>query len=134
MKKLLSIAALFVALTGTAFAANNYDLNIVKPAAKVNVKAVATVKVTAKGDYHINTEYPAKLSLTAPEGVKLDRNKLTLQDATLTEKVLKFDVKLTASTAGKKTITGELKGAVCTENECLPFNENVSIEVDVAAK
>lgn len=134
MKKLLSIAALFVALTGTAFAANNYDLNIVKPAAKVNVKAVATVKVTAKGDYRITQDYPAKLSLTAPEGVKLDRNKLTIQDATLTENVLKFEIKLTASTAGKKTITGELKGAVCTDDACIPFSEKVSIEVDVAAQ
>ncbi|MFY0534455.1 hypothetical protein [Nannocystis pusilla] len=105
-----------------------------KPAAKVNVKAVATVKVTAKGDYHINKEYPTKLSLTAPDGVTLDRNKLTLQDAKITEKVLKFEIGLTAATSGKKTITGELKGAVCTEEDCIPFIEKVSIDVEVAAK
>lgn len=64
MKKILITAALFVAMTGTAFAANHYDLNIVKPAAKVNVKAVAKVKVTAKDGYRINKEYPTKLSLT----------------------------------------------------------------------
>lgn len=66
--------------------------------------------------------------------MKLDRSKLTMQDATLTEEVLKFEIGLTAATAGKTTITGELRGAVCTENDCIPFNEKLSIEVDVAAK
>ncbi|WAS91451.1 hypothetical protein [Nannocystis punicea] len=134
MKKVLTVAALFTALTGTAVAASNYDLTIEKPAAKVNVKTVAAVKVTAKGAYHINKEYPTKLSLTAPDGVTLDRDKLTAQNAKITEKVLKFEIGLTAATAGKKTITGELKGAVCTENDCIPFSEKVSIEVGVAAQ
>ncbi|PCC68906.1 hypothetical protein SAMN02745121_07564 [Nannocystis exedens] len=134
MKKILTIAALLTALTGTAFAATNYDLTIEKPAAKVNVKAVAAVKLTAKGVYRINREFPARLSLTAPDGVTLDRTKLMAADAKITEKELKFEIGLTASTAGKKTITGELRGAVCNDADCIPFTEKVSIEVGVAAQ
>ncbi|WAS98861.1 hypothetical protein [Nannocystis punicea] len=59
---------------------------------------------------------------------------LTVQDATLTDEVLKFESRMTASTAGKKTITGELESAVCTDNNCEIFKEAVSIEVDVAAQ
>ncbi|WP_434424782.1 hypothetical protein [Nannocystis pusilla] len=130
MKKILSIAALLAAMTGTAFAANYYDLTIVNPAVKVNVKAVATVKVTAKGDYRIDKNYPTRLTLTEPDGVTLDRDKLTIKDAKLTEKVVKFEVGLTAVSTGKKMITGELRGAVCTKNDCIPFNEKLSIDID----
>jgi hypothetical protein len=31
-------------------------------------------------------------------------------------------------------ITGELSGAVCSTEECMPFHEKFIIEVDVAAK
>ena len=37
----------------------------------------------------------------------------------------------TASSVGKKTLTGELKYAVCTANECIPKTEKIVINVDV---
>jgi len=132
MKKALSIAALLVtAIAGTAFAADHYDLSIKAPAAKAKEKATATVTVKAKGAMHVNVDYPTKLTLTAPEGVKLEKEKILGKEAAKFDKEeLKFDVAFTTDSAGKKTINGELKFAVCDANTCNPKTEKISIEVE----
>ncbi|MCC6554521.1 MAG: hypothetical protein IT372_16200 [Polyangiaceae bacterium] len=133
MKKTLTIAALFfAAITGTATASDQYEVKIESPRAKASAKAVASISVAPKGDFHFNKDYPSKLTLTAPEGVKLEKEKLTAKDAAkLDEHGVKFEVAFTADSAGKKTITGELKSAVCTKTECKPFVEKIAIEVEV---
>jgi len=135
MKKLLSAVALVIAATatlGTAVAGDLYDLNIKSPSAKANERAVVKVSIAPKGAYHVNTEYPVKLTLTAPDGVKLDKEKQTKGDAKRFEKAgLDFEVGFTASGAGKKSFTGELKFAVCTDTDCKPSSEKVAFDVDV---
>ena len=133
MKKLVSVAALLIAATaGTALAAAGYDLTVNKPSAKANERAVAKISISPKGSFHVNTEYPVKLTLTAPDGVTLEKTKQTKDDATRFEKTeLDFDVAFTASTSGTKTFNGQLKFAVCTDTECKPTVESVSFDVDV---
>ena len=136
MKKLVSAAAVsLVALAAAAlpaFAGDQYDVNIQVPSAKATEKAVVKVGVRPKGAYHVNTEYPVKLTITAPDGVKLDKDTQRKDDAKRFEKTaLDFEVGFTASGAGKKSFTGELKFAVCTDTECKPTTEKVTFDVDV---
>ena len=135
MKKLVPALALLLAATaalGAAAAGDQYDLRISAPAAKVAERAVASVVVTPKGAFHVNTEYPVKLKLTAPDGVTLEKDTLRGADAKRFEKAgLDFEVAFTAAASGKKTFFGELKFAVCTDTECKPTTEKVSFDVDV---
>ena len=134
MKKALS-AALMLATTvvlGGAMASDRYDLSATAAAAKVNTHAVAKVSVAPKGAYHMNLQFPVSLKVTAPDGVKLDKDKLTKDDAKRFDKAgLDFEIGFTAASAGKKTLTGELRFAVCTDTDCQPQKESVTITVDV---
>jgi hypothetical protein len=133
MKKLVSLAALLVAATaGSALAAANYDVNVNKPSAKAGERAVAKISVQPKGDFHVNTEYPIKLTLNPPDGVKLEKTKQTKDDAKRFEKAgLDFEVAFTSDGSGTKAFSGELKFAVCTDTECKPTVEKVAFDVDV---
>lgn len=136
MKKVLTVAALLLAATtGTAFAGDKlFNIKIDGKSAKANAKGESTIVITPAAGYHVNQEFPLKLKLTAPGGVKLEKDVIAKGDkaAKLEEQKLGFTVAYTADSPGKKTITGELKFAVCKgEQECLPQKETVSIDVDV---
>jgi hypothetical protein len=135
MKKTLTIAALFLtAVTGTAFAADNYALSINAPSAKASAKSTATIKIEPKGGYKMNLDYPTKLTLTAPDGVKIEKTKLTKADTDevkVDKSAAAFEVKFTAESKGKKSFTGEVKFAVCTENDCQNKVEKVAFDVEV---
>lgn len=133
MKKSLFAAALFAfAVAGTAYADSKFAVSVSAPSAKVSAKATAVVKVVPQGDFHMNPDYPARLTLTAPDGVTLDKEKITAKEAKRLDKDgLEMSVAFTAASAGKKSIAGELKFAVCKESECSPQTVKVSIDVDV---
>ncbi len=98
----------------------------------------AGVKVTPAKGFHMSTDYPIKLSLEAPAGVKLDKSEFNSGkgaqgDATeFGEKGLAFTVKATADKAGDYTINGVLKFGVCDDQSCHPKKQ--PIEITVAAK
>ena len=131
MKKALSFAALaIVAFAGLAFAGDKFDLKVSSAKGKAGEKATATVTVTAKGDYHVNLDYPHKLILTAPDGVTVEKVKLVASDAKVSKEQLQFSVVATSAAAGSKTIDAELKSAVCTEDTCEPFSQKITIQVE----
>lgn len=114
---------------------------IVAPSdARAGAEAVARIIVTPGKGYHVNTEYPTKLQLTAPSGVALGKSEFTAGghdkakgDADeLAEQSLAFAVKLTPSASGSYTINGKFKFAVCDVSQCLPKKE--AIAITVAAK
>src|SRR6516165_10458996 len=140
MKKLVA----FVALSLPALAAvaqpqgerattASYVLKVEAPPAKKGQKAVAKVKITPAAGYHMNKEYPTSLVLSSvPAGVLVDKMKQTAKDAAKWEEAEgEFDVAYTASEPGKKTVSGEIKFAVCSANTCDPKKSNVSFEIDV---
>jgi len=137
MKKVF-LAACLTASTLAPFAAGaqgpdaSYILKVEAPAAKKGQPAVAHIKVTPGAGYHMNKEYPTSLALTPPAGVTLAKAKLTAKDAAKWEEPGgQFDVSYTAAAAGKQTVTGELKFAVCSANSCDPKKSPVSFEIDV---
>jgi hypothetical protein len=105
--------------------------------AKAGSEAVAKITVTPGSGYHVNTEYPIKLTLTPPSGVALAKDRFTAgghdkakgdADA-LDEQQLVFAIKLTPSASGDYTINGNFKFAVCDKDQCLAKQENIAIKV-----
>jgi hypothetical protein len=105
--------------------------------AKAGAEAVAKITVIPGAGYHVNTEFPTKLTLTSPQGVVLAKAQLVAGghdkakgDAdTLDEKQLAFAVKLTPAASGSYTINGDFKFAVCDASQCLPKRETIAIAV-----
>lgn len=105
--------------------------------AKAGAEAVARITVTPGSGYHVNTEYPIKLTLTPPAGVTLAKDKFVAgghdkaqgdADA-LDEKQLAFAIKLTPASSGDYTINGNFKFAVCDKDQCLAKQETIAIAV-----
>lgn len=130
-----STAFLFVSslLAGRALAEGPpYTVSAVVPAAKVGAAASAHIEIKPAAGYHVNKDFPTSLKLVAPAGVDLPKAKLAKGDAgvKVEEKEAGFDVPFTVKEAGKKTITGQLSFAVCTETSCVPQKTQVSINVE----
>jgi hypothetical protein len=146
MKKLVLIGSLFLSAaalaqpvapprTSDSMPAHgdvSYVLKVDAPAAKKGERAVAHLKITPGAGFHMNKEYPTSLALSPPDGVTLDKSKLTAKDAAkFDEAQAQFDVAYTAAKPGKQTVTGELKFAVCSANSCDPKKSVVRFEIDV---
>ena len=71
-----------------------------------------TVTLTAKGEFHINQDYPWKLIVG---DVKLDKTKFVLSEKTAS---------VTGAPKGKAT----LKGAVCSKDQCHKIEKEVTIQ------
>jgi hypothetical protein len=93
--------------------------------------------VTPGKGYHVNTEYPVKLTLTSPAGVTLAKAEFLAGGSAkgkgdadvLDENQLAIAVKLTAAQSGSYTINGNFKFAVCDKDQCLAKKETIAIAV-----
>jgi hypothetical protein len=80
----------------------------------------------------MNLDYPLTLKLVPPAGVTLAKASLTKQDAKLLNaQEGQLEVVLTGSEVGAKSVAGELRFAVCTEDTCEPQKVAIAIAVDV---
>jgi hypothetical protein len=137
MRKLaLSLALVLPSLSSSFVAAqaadSSYTLKVEAPPAKKGQKSVAHIHITPGAGFHMNKEFPTSLSLSPPDGVTLDKQKLGIKDAAKWEETEgAFDVAYTAAGPGKKVVTGELKFAVCSANSCDPKKSPVRFEIDV---
>ena len=119
--------------------ADEGTLTIDKAEGKAGSELTSNVKVTPAGAYHVNTEFPSKLTLEPPAGVKLAKTEFTAggmdkaqgDAVAFSEQALAFAVKATADKAGTYDIKGTLKFAVCTNNntQCLPKKQPVTVTV-----
>jgi hypothetical protein len=95
-------------------------------------EAVVTVDVAPKTGWHLNKEFPTKLSVTAPDSVKVTKAVQTAADATvLTDNAGQWTVRFTAAAAGTQSFAGKFKFAVCTDTTCDPKREELSWKVAV---
>lgn len=95
-------AALVGTVVSTAHADDNYDLAI----------GGGKVTVTAHAGWHINQEFPWKLTVGDQ---KLDKSHFTL-------------AKTTATLTGAPKGAGQLRGAICSDTTCVPFKADVEIK------
>lgn len=119
---------------GTTVAADSsykVKVQLPGPVAK-GAEAVAYVTLEAASGWHVNKDFPIKLTIDPPEGVKVDKAKQRQADAvTFTDHKARFAVKYTASSAGNKAFNGKFKFAVCTDDTCNPKRVKLAFDVDV---
>ena len=82
----------------------------------------------------MNAEAPITVALTPAAGVTLKKDKLTRADlAASTKDSARFDIPVSVTDAGKKTIGAEARFVICQEQACKPVKESVTLAVDVTA-
>ena len=114
-------------------------LTVDKAEGKAGSELTSNIKVTPAGAYHVNVEFPIKLTLEPPAGVKLAKSELTAggmdkvqgDAVAFSEQALAFAVKATADKAGTYDIKGTFKFAVCTNNntQCLAKKQPITVTV-----
>src|SRR5262249_12333740 len=108
-----------------------------KAEAKAGTEATAAVKLAPSTGYHIATDYPIKLVLEPPAGIKVakteltagGRNKVQGDAQTLSEQALAFAVKATPEKAGAYEIKGTFKFGICEKDACHPKKQPITITV-----
>jgi hypothetical protein len=133
MKRFTFVLASALALaSGSARADALYEVTKTEPKLAVGGTATATLTMKAKGGWHLNAEAPISLALTAAAGVTVPKPKLSRGDlASSSTDSARFDIPVSASEAGKKTITAEAKFVICQEQACKPVKETVTLALDV---
>lgn len=112
-------------------------LTIAKVEAKAGSPVTAEIKLAPGSGYKLATDFPIKLQLEQPTGVKLDktnmkaggRNKEQGDAATLSEQSLAFAVPLTPEAAGTYEIKGVFTFGVCEKDSCHPRTQPITIQV-----
>jgi hypothetical protein len=95
-------------------------------------EGVATITLTATGEYHLNKEFPTVLEVTAPAGVEVGKPKQGIDDAASFEaKTATWQVKFTSKDSGDKQFAASFRFAVCTETTCDPKKEALAWNVPV---
>jgi hypothetical protein len=75
---------------------------------------------TAKGSWHVNVEYPAKLEVLAAEGFTVAKTVWRKEDAAqFDEQQLRFDVALTPTQAGELPVEFKFKFGLCSGDRCV---------------
>lgn len=136
MTRLLLALALVGAAAPAARAGEEALYEITKTDLKVAVGGTATTSLTikVKGGWHVNGEAPISVALTPATGLSLKKVKLTRADlAATTSDSARFDIPVSATEAGKKTINAEAHFVICQEQACKPVKETLALAVDVSA-
>ena len=85
----------------------------------------------ARGGYHVNQDYPIRVDVKAPAGVKLAKASLGKPDAaTFNEQQASFKLPFSAS-AGAHDLTAVVDFAVCTKETCVPDQRTVALAFQV---
>ena len=110
-------------------------LTIDKASAKAGSEASAAIKVAPGSGYHLSTDFPIKLTLEPPDGVKLAKAELVAgkgqkgdADA-FSEQQLAFTVKATADKPGSYEVKGWFRFGVCDKDSCHPKRQPIAIAV-----
>ncbi len=107
----------------------------VPPNATRGEATIARVRVAPKAPWHMNLEYPAKMSLEATDGVELDAPLLRKGDAErYDDDALVFSVLFTPSEKGAQSIAAKVDFAVCGDSACGPVTESVELAFEVACR
>ena len=124
----------FVLAAGVSTAGDAlYEIKKTEPKVAVGGTGTASLTITAKAGWHVNAEAPITVALTPPAGVTLAKAKLTRADlAQSSPDAARFDIPVSATEAGKKTINAEARFVLCQEQACKPVKETLTLAVDVA--
>ena len=134
MKRLLLALALTTATATAARAADSlYEITKVEPKVALGSTGIASLTIKVKGcGWHVNDEAPISVALTPPPGLTVKKSKLTRADlAASSRESARFDIPVSATEAGKKTIGAEAHFVLCQEQACKPVKETVTLAIEV---
>jgi hypothetical protein len=111
---------------------NTFKLSLVgEPEYSAGSAATLKLVLEARGNYHVNQDYPIKIDLKAPAGVTLPKASLGKPDASeFGEKIARFELPFSA-TAGAYELSADVDFAVCTPETCVPDQRKLAIKVAV---
>jgi hypothetical protein len=134
----LALVLAFVPLTLAAGATaaraaeSLYEITKVEPEFVVGATGTASLTIKVKGGWHVNDEAPISVALTTPSGVTVKKAKLTRADlAASSKESARFDIPVSATEAGKKSIGAEAHFVLCQEQACKPVKETVTLAIEV---
>ncbi len=118
--------------------ADEGTLTIDKASGKVGSELVSKISIKPASEFHVNTEFPVKLTLEPTDGLTFAKSEYTaggmnkaVGDASqFTEKGLDFAVKATAAKPGTYEVKGTFKFAVCKDIQCFPKKQPITITID----
>ena len=89
------------------------------------------VRLTPRGNYHVNQDYPMTITLTGPDGVTFPSATVERAAATAyTEQLATFAVPFTAP-AGQHDVRAVVDFAVCTPEACMPDTRTLAVHLAV---
>jgi hypothetical protein len=95
--------------------------------ASKGAKVTVSVEITPKAGFHLNKDFPTKLTVTPPAGVTVAKAEQSAADAVAFEPGHgTWQVVFTADSAGAKAFTGRMKFAVCTDTTCNPQKQDLA--------
>lgn len=104
----------------------------VPDAAQAGQNATATISLEPKTGWKLNLEFPTKLTIKAPDGVKVAQATQGIADAAaFSEKAGSFKVSFTPEAQGTKNSAADFRFAVCTKTTCDPKEATLAWAVDV---
>lgn len=105
----------------------HYEVQVQAAGTKAGANAKAQLAIHPKAGYKFNKQYPTKVKLSAPEGVKLAKAVLKKADATQLEDAgATFPVSYTSAAEGKNEVTAKLSFSVCDAKTCEIVKETLS--------
>jgi hypothetical protein len=133
MSRLLLVFLLVTFGMAAARAAETlYEITKTEPKVAVGATATASLTIKVKGGWHVNAEAPISVALTPPAGLSVKKEKLTRTDlAASTVDSARFDIPVSATEAGKKSIAAEARFVICQEQACKPVKETLALAIDV---
>ena len=122
---------------GSSLHADEGTLTIDKAEGKVGSELVSNITVTPSSEFHVNVDFPTKITLEPQDGLKLMKTELTAggssksqgDASSFSEKTMAFAVKATADKPGNYEIKGTFKFAVCKVDQCFPKKQAITITV-----
>ena len=98
----------------------------------VGTQGTFAILLTARGNYHVNEDYPMTVTLSGPDEVTWPSTELGNDDtAERTLERARFEVPFTARTAGEHRITASVDFAVCTPETCIPEMRTLALLLPV---
>lgn len=91
------------------------------------------IRLTPRGEYHVNREYPWSVTVTPPAAVTVPTTTFDAGTATeMTDTVARFVVPFTPTAAGTHDVTAAVDFGVCREEACVFEMRNVLVQVVAA--
>ncbi len=90
------------------------------------------IALTPSGEYHVNEEYPIRLTVRAPAELTLPKSTLERADAAeFGATKARFDVPFTPTSAGERRVEVQVDFAICTPQNCMPDQRTLALALPV---